>query len=99
MSQTYNRAHVPGTAVVLAPATAAVVSAARPGRVQATFTNDDAANVAYIVLGSVAEGDTVAVNVGVRLNAAGGSYTTPVGYTGTVSGFSTAGARILAVEV
>jgi hypothetical protein len=53
---------------------------ANTSRREATVCNDHATNIVYLVLGGTAE-----ANKGVRLNAAGGSYTSPLGYTGAIS--------------
>ena len=46
-----------------------VVLEANPRRIGATIQNDSAVDVIYL-----AKGDVAAVNTGIRLNAAGGSY-------------------------
>lgn len=53
--------------------------AANPDRVEITICNDHATNVVYLSLGG-----TAAVGSGIRINAAGGSYTTAA-YTGAIN--------------
>ena len=66
------------------------ILAANPARVEATICNDHATNVVYLALGAVA-----VVNQGVRLNAAGGTYTTPPGYTGTIEAVATGASTVV----
>jgi hypothetical protein len=70
------------------------VVAAKGARVEITLTNDHATNVIYLSLGG-----TAVVGQGIRLNAAGGSYTTSA-YTGAVNAIATgASTPLLIVEV
>lgn len=55
------------------------VLAANSARLEATICNDHGTNTVYLALGAAA-----LVNQGIRLNAGGGNYTTPPGYTGSV---------------
>lgn len=72
----------PGTSVSVGAASA-VVAAANPRRVEITITNDHASNILYLRLGA----STALVNTGIRVNAAGGSYTTRA-YTGEIRGIA-----------
>lgn len=62
------------------------VVAANPQRVEVTICNDHATQVVYLALGPLAF-----ANVGIRLNAAGGSYTT-TSYTGIITAIATGAA-------
>lgn len=80
-------------AVVVSTSTAEVL-AANAARVEATVCNDHSANVVYLALGVPAVSGQ-----GIRLNAAGGSYTTPPGYKGTVNAIATgSGTNVCFVE-
>lgn len=67
------------------------VVTAKGARVEITLTNDHASNVIYLSLGG-----TAVVGQGIRLNAAGGSYTTSA-YTGAVNAIATGAATPLLV--
>lgn len=70
------------------------VADANPDRVEITVTNDHATQIVYLCLGATAES-----NKGIRLNAAGGSYTTHA-YTGVVSAIASgASTTVLVSEV
>lgn len=74
---------VQSTAVTVGTSSATVVDA-NPGRIEVTVTNDHASNTVYLALGDTAES-----NKGIRLNAAGGSYTTHA-YTGQITAIASA---------
>lgn len=84
----------PGTSVSVG-ATSTVVAAANPARVEITITNDHATQILYLKLGAVA----AEANKGIRLNAAGGSYTTNA-YTGEIRAIASgASTPALIVEI
>lgn len=84
----------PGTSVSVGGAST-VVAAANPDRAEITVTNDHATQIVYLRL----EGAAAVLNQGIRLNAAGGSWTSNA-YTGEVRGIATGAATItLVVEV
>lgn len=70
-------------------AASATVAAANSGRVEITICNDHATQIAYLALGP-----TAVANTGIRLNAAGGSYTT-TSYTGIITAIATGAATVL----
>lgn len=76
----------PGSAIALTTATSTVAAAQNLQRVEITLCNDNATAVVYLALGP-----TAAVNSGIRLNAAGGSYTTSA-YKGVISAIQSSGA-------
>jgi hypothetical protein len=82
----------PGSAVAVTTSSTPVASA-NGGRVEMTITNDHATAIVYLSLGG-----TAAVSTGIRLNAAGGSYTTHA-YQGAVTAIGSAAATVLVVEV
>lgn len=84
----------PGTAVSVGT-TSTVIAAANPDRVEITITNDHATQILYLKLaGAAAE-----ANKGIRVNAAGGSYTTNA-YTGEIRGIASgATTPVLVVEI
>ena len=83
----------PGTAVSVGAAST-VVAAANPDRAEITIQNDHATQVVYLKLGGTAE-----ANKGLRLNAAGGSWTSQA-YTGAVAAIATGAATgVLVTEV
>lgn len=84
-------ATTPATSVSVGAATTSVV-AANTGRVEITICNDHATQIAYLSLGAAA----AVANTGIRLNAAGGSYTT-TSYTGAIQAIATGAATILTV--
>lgn len=67
----------PGSTVSVGVADGALV-ASNPARLELTICNDHATQIVYLSLGG-----TAVINSGIRLNAAGGSYTTNA-YTGAV---------------
>lgn len=70
------------------------VAAANRARVEITICNDHASQVVYLGLGEAA-----VANKGVRLNAAGGSYTTR-SFTGAINAIATgASTTVTFVEV
>ncbi len=90
---TYTDRMEQSTAVVVGGASV-TVAAANPSRVEITITNDHAANIRYLCLG-----DTATVNSGIRLNAAGGNYTTRA-YSGVINAIATgAGTGVLVSEI
>lgn len=94
MSQRTTRSNAFGTSDTATTPNAAVsvgtedkeIVAANPARVEITICNDHATNVVYLSLGG-----TAVVNRGIRLNPAGGSYTTNA-YTGEIRGIATGAA-------
>src|SRR4051812_32478031 len=81
------------------PATSASVgaasvqlAAANKSRVEITICNDHATQVVYLSLGSAA----AVVNQGIRLNAAGGSYTTSA-YLGAIQAIATGAATTVTI--
>jgi hypothetical protein len=64
-------------------AASGAVVAANPSRIEVTIVNDHATQIVYLSLGG-----TAVVGSGIRLNAAGGSYTTNA-YTGAINGIAT----------
>lgn len=85
-------AKTPAAAVTIGATTGTVVSA-NPQRVEITICNDHATQVAYLSLGTGA----AVVSTGIRLNAAGGSYTTK-SYTGAIQAIATGAATVLTVS-
>jgi hypothetical protein len=81
----------PGSAVSVGTASTALV-AANPARVEITICNDHATNIVYLSLGSVA----AVASQGIRLNAAGGSYTTAA-YTGAVTAIASGATTVVTV--
>jgi hypothetical protein len=77
------------TGTVTIGGSSATVVAANPGRVEITIVNDHATQIAYLSLGG-----TAVVGSGIRLNAAGGSYTTNA-YTGAINGIATGAGTVL----
>lgn len=73
-----------GAAVSVLTSSTALV-AANPNRREVTVCNDHATQVVYLSLGG-----TAVANQGIRLNAAGGSYTTNA-YTGAIAAISVGG--------
>lgn len=83
----------PGKAVAVG-GTTAEVAAANPDRAEITVQNDHATQVVYLALGAAA-----VLNEGIRLNAAGGSWTSNA-YTGAVNAIATGAATgVLVTEV
>ena len=74
-------------------ATSTAVLSANTDRVAATFVNDSD-EVIYLSLGG-----TVALNKGIRLNAAGGSFSIDASnlYKGAVTAICTSGSKVLCV--
>jgi hypothetical protein len=81
-------AHTPTGAATIGASSGAVV-AANPGRVEVTICNDHATQVAYLALGA-----TAVINSGIRLNAAGGSYTTNA-FTGAINAIASGAGTVL----
>lgn len=79
----------PTTAVSVGTTDTAVL-AANPGRREVTIVNDGA-NIVYLSFGVAAT-----ANNGVRLNAAGGSFTTN-NWTGAIRGIALTGATVVTV--
>lgn len=75
-------ASTPASAATIGAASATVVPA-NPGRVEVTICNDHATQILYLALGP-----TAVVSTGIRVNAAGGSYTT-TSYTGIITAIAT----------
>lgn len=71
--------------------TSSTVVASNPQRVEVTICNDDATNIVYLGLGT-----TAIASKGVRLNAAGGSYTTQA-FTGAINAVAAAGTPTLTI--
>lgn len=83
----------PGKAVSVGAASAEV-AAANADRAEITVQNDHATQVVYLKLGA-----TAVANQGIRLNAAGGSWTSQA-YTGAVNAIATGAATpVLVTEV
>jgi hypothetical protein len=83
-----------GTGAVTVGAASAQIVAANDARVEVTICNDHATQVVYLALGA-----TAVANQGIRLNAAGGSYTTS-SFTGAINGIATgAGTVVTFAEV
>lgn len=80
----------PTTAVTLGVASSTIL-ATNVGRREVTIVNDDATNVVYLGFGRAAT-----LNNGVRLNAAGGSFST-TNWEGTITGISAAGTPVVTV--
>lgn len=89
-------AEQPGTAVTIGT-TATAVLAANGNRAGAVLINDSD-EVIYLKLGTVAVSPAV-LNEGIRLNAAGGSFTIDQNflYTGAINAISTNGSKKLLV--
>lgn len=86
-------ATTPKAAVTVGASDTSIV-AANPQRVEVTIVNDHATQIVYLALGAAA-----VANQGIRLNAAGGSYTTNA-YTGEIRGIATgAGTVVVYSEV
>lgn len=82
-----------GSAATVGTTEGALVSA-NTNRRSITITNDNGLNTVYLSLGG-----TAVANSGVRLNTAGGSYTT-LTYTGAIRAISTgASTNVLIVEL
>jgi hypothetical protein len=62
--------------------------AANPARAEITICNDHATQILYLALG-----ETAVLNKGIRLNAAGGSYTTTA-FTGEIRAIATGAATV-----
>jgi hypothetical protein len=88
--QQTDTARNPGSQVSVGAADT-LIAAANGDRVEITITNDHATQVVYLKLGAAGE-----LNKGIRLNAAGGSYTTNA-YTGEIRGFASGAATIVLV--
>lgn len=84
----------PGSAVSVGGSDTALVSA-NNGRAEITITNDHATQIVYLKLnGAAAE-----LNKGIRLNAAGGSWTTQA-YTGAIRAIASGAATtVLVTEI
>lgn len=76
----------PGSAVAVGAASV-TVAPDRPSRVEITIQNDHATQIIYLRLGP----GSAVVNTGIRLNAAGGSWTSN-SYTGPVQAIATGAA-------
>ncbi len=74
---------VKGQGVVSVGGTSAQIVAANADRVEVTIVNDHATQVVYLGFGQAA-----VLNSGIRLNAAGGSYTTS-GFSGAIHAIAT----------
>ena len=84
-----------GGTTVSVGGTSTSVAAANPTRVEITITNDHASQIVYLKLAAAA----AELNKGIRLNAAGGSYTTRA-YTGEIRAIASGAATgVLVVEV
>lgn len=81
-------AKTPASAATIGTSSGTVV-AANDSRVEVTITNDHATNIAYLALGP-----TAVANTGIRLNAAGGSYTTRA-YTGIITAIASGATTVL----
>lgn len=68
------------------------VAAANQKRVELTVCNDHATQLVYLTLGGAA----AVASKGIRLNAAGGSYTTT--FTGEIRGISVGGTSVVTVS-
>lgn len=73
----------PGSAVTCGAASV-TVAAANPDRAEITIQNDHATQIIYLNLGP----EAAVLNEGIRLNAAGGSWTSQA-YTGQITGIAT----------
>lgn len=83
----------PGKAVSVGAASTEV-AAANPDRAEITVQNDHATQIVYLALGA-----TAVANEGIRLNAAGGSWTSQA-FTGAVNAIATGAATgVLVTEV
>lgn len=85
---------------ISAPITSTTVVAANVSRRELTVVNDHATQVVYLAL-NTADGTggtvpTAVANSGIRLNAAGGSWTTNA-YKGPVAAISVGGTSVLTV--
>lgn len=90
---TYSDAVKTNTAVSVG-GTSTQVAAAFPGRVEITICNDHATQIVYLSLGVAAT-----ANSGIRINAAGGSYTTR-SYSGAIFAIATGSATgVLVSEI
>lgn len=77
--------------------TSAVIVAANASRGEVTIVNDHASNVVYLALQTKVGTDPTAVSgSGVRLNSAGGSYTTDQ-FTGSIAAVATGAATNVTV--
>lgn len=83
----------PGSKVAVGGSDVQLV-AANGDRVEVTVVNDHATQIVYLKLGAAA-----VLNEGIRLNAAGGSYTTSA-FTGEIRAIATgAGTNVTVAEV
>lgn len=85
----------PTTAVTIGGSSAPVV-AKNVGRKEITICNDHATQVAYLAFPQDDSTPTAALNAGIRLNAAGGSWTSNV-WDGAVYAIATGAGTVLTV--
>lgn len=83
------------TAVTVGGASTAVV-AKNQGRREITICNDHATQIAYLAFPSDDSTPTAALNAGIRLNAAGGSWTSNV-WDGPVYAIATGAGTVLTI--
>lgn len=81
---------------VTAGAASVPVAGRNLGRREITVTNDHATQVAYLALATSDSAPTAVLNSGIRLNAAGGSWTTNT-FEGAVAAIATGAATVLTV--
>jgi hypothetical protein len=81
-------AKTPKSAVTIGAADAAIVPT-NADRVEVTICNDHATQTVYLALGAAA-----VANQGIRLNAAGGSYTTQA-FTGEIRGIASGAGTVV----
>lgn len=86
------------TAVTVGAASAPVVQA-NNARVEITIVNDHATQVAYLMLNTTdgTSVPTAVANSGIRLSAAGGSWTSN-SYTGPIAAIATGASTVLTVS-
>lgn len=78
-----------GTDSVTVGGSSTAVVAANDARVEVTICNDHATQIVYLALGS-----TAVLNKGIRLNAAGGSYTTGA-FSGAINAIATGAGTVV----
>lgn len=84
-------AKTPVSAVTVGASDTLIV-AANTARTEVTICNDHATNVLYLALGG-----TAVVNQGIRVNAAGGSYTTNA-FSGAIRGIATGAGTVVTLS-
>lgn len=84
-------AKTPASTVTVGTSTTSLV-AANPQRVEITICNDHATQVLYLSLGTAA----AVASTGIRVNGAGGSYTTRA-YTGAIQAIASGATTVVTI--